>query len=378
VSNQCTSHPIPDQCIERLGGMNVKELFELRSIMVQEIKELSGNETYNEIVSSSKRWFNAIENVLMDLERYPLINTDNSVETNDQKMSVNSLSIFQEEYLKYVRTNMAKKTYDNAQRVLKQFGNFIGNKPLNKIGARDLEQYKEERKKSVKIATVNMDVRTLKAAFQIAVNWEWIEKNPFEKVKEIRSPKKDPRPLTREEYDKLCIEMKDDWLLDIVKFAILTGLRLGEIINLKWKNIDFERKLINVASSDEYQVKHGKPRPLPLNSGALEILNGLSKDTEWVFTDAKGKKYNGNTVSKKFKKYIRRCKMSDELHFHSLRTTFTSWGISNGIPMYAMKTFLGHSSVKTTEGYSAFDDNGLREAIEKVSINNDSDLTKSV
>jgi integrase len=211
-------------------------------------------------------------------------------------------------------------------------------------------------------------VRTLKAAFQLAEDWGKINSNPFKKVKEIKVPLKNPRPISRTEFDALCTAMTGDWLLDIVKFAVLTGLRLGEILNLKWDNVDLSNRRITIESSEGDQVKCGKCRVVPLNKDALEVLKGLKNHTAWVFADANDNRFNSNTVSKKFKKYVRSCSLPADIHFHTLRTTFASWGINNGIPAYAMKTLLGHSSVKTTEGYSAFDDNGLREAVEKVSI----------
>jgi integrase len=368
VENQPISHQTLDQRIERVSRMNVNDLFELRSKMVREIKELSGIGDFNEMLSSSKQWYIALEHILTDVGRYPLGETTKSVDSKDQKASGNSLSTFQNEYLQYVKTNMAKKTYDNADRALKKFVGFVGNKPLTKIEPRDLERYKEERKKEVKIATVNIDVRTLKAALQVAVNWECIEKNPFENVKEIREAKKEPRSFSREEFDKLCNAMEGDWLLNIVIFAVVTGLRLGELLNLKWENVDIENKRFTVVSSSDYQVKHGKIRHMPLNEDALSVLRGQKNEDAWVFVDSGGKKFNGNTVSKKFKKYVRRCDLHDELHFHNLRATFASWVAENkGLP-YAIQKLLGHSSFKTTERYLAFNDDSLKDAVEKVSI----------
>lgn len=276
---------------------------------------------------------------------------------------------FTNDYLEYVGTNLANKTYQNAARVMKLFGRFIGRKKLSELSGENIEKYKTARREEgVMDTTINMDIRTLKAAMEVAVNFGKLQANPFRKVKQIRVTRKAIRPFTKDEFALLSIQIKEPWLRPIIEFAVLTGLRRGEILNLQWKDVDLEGGYITIQSSEEYRVKNGKVRQLPLNQGAKDILNCLDRETEWVFTSVKGERLNDDFVSKKFKGYIRKVGLGEELHFHSLRATHASWGLREGIPIYAIKNLLGHASVKTTEIYASHDQESLRMEVEKISL----------
>ena len=109
----------------------------------------------------------------------------------------------------------------------------------------DLEKFKEKRRlENVSDVTINIDVRTLKAAIQLALDWKLIQEHPFEKAKPIRTTQKTKSYFTDEEIVKLLNAIKDEWFAGIVKFAILTGLRRGEILNLTWG--DFDTKSGNI------------------------------------------------------------------------------------------------------------------------------------
>jgi integrase len=83
-----------------------------------------------------------------------------------------------------------------------------------------------------------------KAFFQTAVNWGFLEKNPFGGVKQIRIPARQPFYLTREEFSRLIASIDLPWLKNLVQFAVSTMLRVGEIVNLRWDSVDLQRRLI--------------------------------------------------------------------------------------------------------------------------------------
>ena len=152
-----------------------------------------------------------------------------------------------------------------------------------------------------------------------------------------------------------------------MKFAVLSGLRLGEIMDLRWKNVDRDNNQILIESSEEFQVKGGKFRTLPVNNDAMKILIKQGQTSDWIFT-RNGKKFYGEYVSKKFKEYLRICNLREELHFHCLRATCATWALTAGAPIVAVRDMLGHSSVKTTEHYASYELENLREEVEKISL----------
>jgi site-specific recombinase XerD len=83
---------------------------------------------------------------------------------------------------------------------------------------------------------------------------------------------------------------------------------------------------------------------------------------------ARGERLSDEYVSKRVKKYMRELEFPEELHFHSLRATCASWGLKEGVPIYAVKNLLGHASVKTTETYASYDRESPRLEVQKIAL----------
>lgn len=278
---------------------------------------------------------------------------------------------FAAEYLEHVKASYRPKTYENSKRVMKLFGAFVGHVKLSQLNAQKLEDYKQMRKKQAKKvmdSTINMDLRTLKAAMEVGVTLGKMKENVFRGVKLIRVPKRPIRPLTPEEFCRVVDEIKEPWLVDIVKFAALTGLRRGEMVNLQWKDVKLEDGTARIQPCEAYRPKGGQTRLVHLAPEALDILRSRSRDNQWVFTDAVGKHLRDEYPSKLFKYYAGLCGLTKEIHFHSLRATFGSWAEKAGISIYKVKDLLGHSSVKTTERYVSHDQEALQMAVDRITL----------
>ena len=99
-------------------------------------------------------------------------------------------------------------------------------------------------------------------------------------------------------------------------------------------------------------MKGMKPRIVPLNERAIHILMGKKRDSCYVFPGADGQRLNGGSLSRRFKKYARKCGLSEGIHFHSLRDTGASWLVQAGVPLFSVQKILGHSSPSVTQIYS--------------------------
>ena len=151
--------------------------------------------------------------------------------------------------------------------------------------------------------------------------------------------------------------------------AAMTGLRRGEILNLKWSDIDFNRSLIHVESSDTFRTKAGKRRSLPMHDVVKQILLNRSVKTqsEFVF-DSGGSPIHGDWVTKLTKRCVRLAGLNPKLHFHSIRHTFATWLVQAGVSIYEVQKLLGHSSVSVTQVYSHLAASELQDAIGKISL----------
>ncbi len=214
-----------------------------------------------------------------------------------------------------------------------------------------------------------LDYRILRAAFNKAVDWGYIVTNPFNKVKLPKIQKNPPQYLTREQLE-IILEFVPEKLKDVYRFAFLTGIRLGELTNLIWKNVNIQEKIIQIGD-ESFKTKSRKIRVIPICDEANEILsNRLQKifdKTRPVFCKPGSSKmpYTNDYLSKTFKKALRRTDFDQSLHFHSLRHSFASNLVKDGASIYHLKELLGHSSVSVTEIYSHLNVESLRATVNK-------------
>ena len=280
------------------------------------------------------------------------------------------LQSFIGDYLVYAEGSYAKKSVALCRMSLNNLLAFLGNSPLASITPQCFDNYKVERLKHVSPVSVNVELRTIRSAFNTAVRWGAMQSNPFAKQKLASVPEASPIFFSKEDFQILISKIKEGWLKEIVVFATLTGLRRGEIVNLRWSDVDLQRMTVVVQSSPTFKTKNGKKRTLPLNDTAAYILQSKANKTvsELVFT-LNDKLIYADWISHKFKYYVVECKFREKrLHFHSLRHTFASWLVQDGVSIYAVKELLGHSDVKTTQVYSHLQPEQLHSTVNRLHV----------
>ncbi len=176
------------------------------------------------------------------------------------------------------------------------------------------------RLRAVKPVSVNVELRMLKSAFSTALRWKMIKENPCKGVPFAHVPEQLPIFLTPKDFEKLIHVIAEIWFRELVVFAVLTGLRRAEIVNLRWVDVDMERRVIHIQSSPRFKTKQGKQHTIPLNSTALELLRAKRgrQAGEYVFTLDGNVRISCDWVSHLFKRYVRKANLADDrVHFHS-------------------------------------------------------------
>jgi integrase len=217
---------------------------------------------------------------------------------------------------------------------------------------------------------VNILFRCLRAAFNLALNWGAVAQNPFSKSSIVRVPERIPAHFTREQFKAFLEATKEPMLRDLFAFAVVTGLRQGEILNLTWSDIQFQRRLITVQSSGRHFTKTGKARTIPISDVAFSILSTrrlVASSSDLVF-HRKGLPLSQTYVGHRFKRIVRTAKLDEALHFHSLRHTFATWLVQEGVSLYEIQKLLGHSSIAVTQVYSHLAVSQLHNAVSKISL----------
>ncbi len=195
-------------------------------------------------------------------------------------------------------------------------------------------------------STTNRYLAALSQALTIAVKeWGWLKENPLLKISRPREGKARERFLEKEEINRLleaCRTSKSPYLYGIVIFALGTGARRGEILNLKWHDVDFIRSMAIFRDT-----KNGETRIVPLSRSVLECLEQERKRrivlSPHVFPCVDIRTAWENVVEKANLKGLR---------FHDLRHTAASHLAMNGASTLEIAAILGHKTLSMVKRYS--------------------------
>ena len=234
---------------------------------------------------------------------------------------------------------------------------FFGAKCLHEVAPLDVEKYKVERLERVAPATVNRELACLKHVFNKAIEWGKAKENPARKVKLLREENRRVRYLEKEET-KALLETCSPHLKPIVITALNTGMRKGEILTLKWSQVDLVHGIIYI-----HDTKSGKPREVYINEWLLETLLELPRHPKSpsVFCDEKGRPYG--SIRKSFETAKRKAGI-ENLRFHDLRHNFASHLAMAGVGTQILQDILGHSDYRMTQRYTHLSAGHTRAAME--------------
>ena len=264
---------------------------------------------------------------------------------------------FADEYIKtHSKTN--NKSWEQTDlHTVKCLKAFFAGKYLSEITPQMVEQFKAKRVTEVKPATTNRALALLKSIFNKAIAWNKFDsRNP---VKGIKFYKEQPRLrfLEREEITKL-IDNSTEPLKSIIIIALNTGMRRGEIFNLKWHDIDFSRGIISL-----YETKNGEQRKVPMNEQVKKAIIAVRKtpDSPYVFCNEEKRPYCD--IRKSFFTACKKSRITD-FHFHDLRHTFASQLVMSGIDLNTVRELLGHKTIEMTLRYAHLSPDFKKRAVE--------------
>jgi len=273
---------------------------------------------------------------------------------------------------KYLREhssrNKAPRTYTRdkslAGHIIRSFGDCL----ITDLSPRAIAEYKVKRRdEGLAANTVNNELRLLSHAYNLAIReWEWVEVNPVSRVSKERVNNQIERWLTHDEEQKL-LSVSPLWLQEIITFAINTGLRQSEILNLSWENVDLFRKTLTILE----QKNRGKDT-LPLNSQVLDILKARHKvrsiKSSRVFFNNEGETRDASNLRRAFNIALKKAGIQ-KCRFHDLRHTFATRLVQSGIDLYKVQKLLRHKSPIMTQRYAHHYPESLRDGVETLDKN---------
>jgi integrase len=229
---------------------------------------------------------------------------------------------------------------------------------LDEITALVIDGYTSLRLEDVAPVTVRGDLAILSTILNQALDWDLIERVP-----KIRKPKVEAsyeRWFTVGEATAIVEQSKNErWLKNLVEFALNTGMRTGELVALRWDDIRMRSKEVVVRRSYSDGVtgptKGGKPRTLTLNDTAWSALMAQRAQSYMrgglVFCRDEGAQLTRDHLRDPWERALKRAGV-EHCGMKTLRHTFASWLVQNGVSLQVVSELLGHADLKTTLIYA--------------------------
>jgi integrase len=199
----------------------------------------------------------------------------------------------------------------------------------------------------------------------------YIDRNPARHVSQLPEHNDRVRWLTNDE-ERSILAKAPAYLQPIIRTALHTGMRQGEILALRWVDLDFDQRLVRVAHGKNHKV-----RCIPMNAQVYALLKPLVppsprwEESPFVFTNPRTRA--NPEIKGKFRDVVHAfARVADaaglgDVTFHTLRHTFASRLVQGGATMKALQELLGHGSMQMTMRYAHLAPNNLREAVDILS-----------
>jgi integrase/recombinase XerD len=282
----------------------------------------------------------------------------------DKKHPSCTLSQFKDEYTRFIRGNYTAKYLSSVELALRKLTAYIKKDiDLSELTNGLMEKFLLHVFGYSKYSA-HLYCRTLKAAMNKAIAWGYVINNPVKGIKLPKIPTKHPAFVNINDLGKIIESVSEKNVRDIIIVGFYTGMRLSEISHLKWSAVNFDSGIITVQNDAGFTTKSKHERIIPIHDKVKVLLSARYQGDAnlYVFSN-RGILYRQEFISKMFKKAVRQSGLSNELHFHSLRHSFASMLVQQGVSLYVVKELLGHASISTTQIYSHLVKDNLINAI---------------
>lgn len=245
--------------------------------------------------------------------------------------------------------------------------------PLDEIKPLDLESFKQELgKKGLSPKSVKHILCLMRSVYNKMIEWELYDgRVPLAKIKMPKIDNARIRYLTPTEADKALSLLRDIHITwwRMASVSLNAGLRLGEVVDLIWGDLDMDAGVIH--------VRFGKSgtRMAYMNETLKAMFSEMEpgKKSEWVFSSNRSGVGCPPNITKVFHRVVKQMGLNNNVKdsrqkvvFHSLRHTFASWLAIKGTPLYTIATLMGHSTLEMTKRYAHLCPDNHREAIREI------------
>lgn len=245
---------------------------------------------------------------------------------------------------------------------------FISVKYLHEIDTAELSDYIQRRKATVSNGTINRELVIISSLITQCRLWKYKTSDVRPNKLKLKEPAENIKYLKDWAIAQKIIDAAAPHLKPIIYTALYTGLRRGNILSLKWEDLDFANDLINVKVKDKNTVG-GKNLTIPMIGKLKEILLAQPHINDYVF-NYHGEPMNDIKHSWHSIFYDNRGKLKDPAlpytNFHTLRHTAATWILKKTNNLKITQEILGHANITTTMKYAHVMDEEKRRALNSV------------
>ena len=279
-----------------------------------------------------------------DPKKNPLVDSFLSTLRLEKGLSENTIKAYSNDCKAFNQWLFLKKGYKAVSAIEEDIENYL--KHLNSINLSN--------------ASINRKLSSIKHFFNYLSKAKLLKSNPVINISVLKSSKALPKSLSIIDVNSLInapdctnfIGLRDRTMIELM---YATGVRISELINLEYGNIDLNRSLIKVMG------KGGKERMIPFGDDALSWLityiefrrkNNLFLNSREFFISQQGKKITRQAFWHRIKAYLKVTGLSLDISPHTLRHAFATHLLNNGADLRSVQMLLGHSDLSTTQIYT--------------------------
>jgi integrase len=262
-------------------------------------------------------------------------------------------------YLKYQKARLAQETYDREEGIVRIHLARFKSLKISSIRKSEIQRYVTEASAERSTYSVSRELTVLKHLFNLAVEWEVIPVSPAAGVKPPKLPAGRMRYLQPTEL-KALLEACPDGLRQIVALAVSTGMRRGEIMGLRYLDVDLANRRIMLP-----QTKNGDGRIVYLNEMAAQVFRSVGWNEDTKPGDKIFSAWTPMAVTHAFNRLCQKMKIMD-FRFHDLRHTAASWMRMSGADIHTVAQLLGHKNLRMAARYQHLSPQFLADAVGKL------------
>lgn len=300
------------------------------------------------------------------------------------KAEAPTVEAFSQEFLTFSKTNNKPSTVAAKEWMLRvHLLPYFGRMRLDQLGPADVEAYKAKKlDEQLNRKSINNHLTALRKLLNLAVEWERLVRAPKVRGFALKmQPVSEDEFLTFDEAERLVAAASPEWQ-PMISVALKTGLRVGELLALRWADVDVVAGQLIVRRTlwkgEEGVPKGGRHRPVPLSDAAVAVLKAHRHlRGPYVFCDEAGARLTHSIVKDVVPQACLRAGLAKRITWHGLRHSFASHLVMRGASLKAVQELLGHESIEMTLRYSHLTPDVRRSAVQLLDRRGDVGETQS-